>query len=356
MPVKLRFSSASVSRLVLAKVGNPQRDEPLETSKEAFAVSDEDREVLTPLFLKPFKNLAAHRFAHHTSLDQHEVNNCAKAIFDSPTLKLHPRSVELARRLYAKSTHPNIKSGDLCIALIEEIEVEDRLVNGICILKSESVVPFLSISAEDGDLRLSTTHGINPEKIDKGCLILDHWPEKGYVVYTFDRSGAESRFWVREFLGVQVIPDSAFLTQTYADLAVSYMEKERPLDTPPEENCASAREALAFFDEREHFDLEEFQEKVLKTPEAVEKFAEHRARVEEEQGLTLETSFEIEPKQVKKAKKRVAAVIKLDSGVEVHVKPGYETEYEPVIERGFDEKRGLNYVKVFYNEVLMNQK
>lgn len=355
MPVKLRFSSASVTRLVLAKVGNPQRDEPLETSRESFPVNDEDREVLTPLFLKPFRNLVAHRFAHHSALDQHEVNNCAKAIFDSPTLKLHPKSVELAKRLYAKSTHPNIKSGDLCIALVEEVEVEDKFVNGICILKSESVVPFLSISEEDGDLRLSTAHGINPEKIDKGCLILDHWAQKGYLVYTFDRSGGESRFWVREFLGVQPIPDSAFLTQTYADLAVSYMEKERPLDTPPEENCASAREALAFFDEREHFDLQEFEEKVLRTPEAVEKFAEHRARVEEEQGLELETSFEIEPKQVKKAKKRVGAVIKLDTGVEVHVKPGYDSEHEPVLERGFDEKRGLNYIKVFYNEVYMNK-
>jgi hypothetical protein len=356
MSVKLRFSSASVTRVVLAKVGNPQRDEPLETSREAYSVTDEDKEVLTPLFLKPFKNLAAHRFAHHSSLDQHEVNHCAKAIFDSPTLKLHPRSVELARRLYAKSTHPNIKAGDLCIALIEDIEVEDKLVNAICILKSESVVPFLSISAEDGDLRLATTHGINPEKIDKGCLILDHSAQTGYLVYTFDRSGGESRFWVREFLGVQVIPDSAYLTQTYADLAVSYMEKERPLDTPPEANCADVREAIAFFDEREHFDLQEFEQKILKTPEAVEKFAEHRARVEEEQGLALETSFEIEPKQVKKAKKRVAAVIKLDTGVEVHVKPGYETDFEPVIERGFDDDRGLNYIKVFYNEVFMNNK
>lgn len=351
MSVKIRYNSASVTRLVLAKVGNPQRDEPLETSKEAFTVNEEDREVLTPLFLKPFKNLVAHRFAHHTSLDQHEVNNCSKAIFDAPTMQLLPKGIELAKRLYTKSTHPNIKAGDLCIALVEEVEVDDKLVNGICILKSETVVPFISISEENGDLHLSTEHGINPEKIDKGCLILDHWPQKGYLVYTFDRGGNESRFWVREFLGLQAIPDSAFLTQTYADLAVSYMEKERRLDTPPEENCATAREALAFFDDREHFDLQEFEEKVLKSPEAVEKFAEHRAQVEEEQGLTLETSFEIEPKQVKKAKKRVGAVMKLDTGVEIHVKPSYATDFEPVLERGFDEERGLNYIKVFYNEV-----
>jgi len=351
MSVKIRFNSAAATGIVLAKVGNPQRDEPLQTSREVFKVSEEDRGALMALFLKPFKNLLAHRFHHHSSLDQHEINNCAKAIFASPNGLLE-KGCDIAKRLYSKSNHPNIKSGDLCIALIDDIEVNNEMVQGLCILKSESVVPFLSISTEDGDLRLSTEQGINPEKIDKGCLILDFWSKKGFYVLTFDRSGAESRFWVKEFLGLQAVPDSAFLTNTYADMAVSFVEKSQPADddTPPWDVCTAAQDAIAFFDEREHFDLQEFEEKVLKTPDAVARFAEHRSRVEEEQGQPLESSFEISAKDLKKAKKRIGAVLKLDTGVEIHVKSTFATAN--VIERGFDDDKGMKFIKVYYNEDL----
>jgi transcriptional regulator len=41
-------------------------------------------------------------------------------------------------------------------------------------------------------------------------------------------------------------------------------------------------------------------------------------------------------KQVNKAKKRLNSVLKLDTGVEIHIKAGDE---EPVLERGFDPRR-----------------
>ncbi|MDB6139432.1 MAG: hypothetical protein JWO94_2504 [Verrucomicrobiaceae bacterium] len=353
MSVKIQFTSAVATGIVLAKVGNPQRDEPLQTSREVFKIDDEDKEALTALFLKPFKNLAAHRFFHHSSLDQHEMNNCAAAIFSSPNGLLE-KGCDIAKRLYSKSNHPNIKSGDLCVALIDDIEVNNEMVQGLCILKSETIVPFLSISTQDGDLHLSTEQGINPEKIDKGCLILNFWSKKGYYVLTFDRSGAESRFWMREFLGLQAIPDSAFLTNTYADMAVKFVEQSQPEsdDAPPWDTCAAAQTAISFFDEREHFDLEEFEEKVLKTPDAVSRFAEHRSRVEEEQGQPLESSFEISPKDLKKVKKRIGAVMKLDTGVEVHVKSTFASSN--VIERGYDDGKGMKFVKVYYHQDLAN--
>ncbi len=178
MPIKLRFNSVAASGLVLAKVGHPQRDEPLQTSKEVFKIEEDDQMTLASIFVKPFKNLTAHRFSHHSSLDQHEMNTYAAAIFESEDGLLE-KGCDIAKRLYSKSNHPNIKSGDLCISLIRDIEVDGEFIQGLCILKSESVVPFLSISTRDGDLELHTEQGINPEKIDKGCLILNRLAEKG---------------------------------------------------------------------------------------------------------------------------------------------------------------------------------
>lgn len=357
MSAKIRFTSAAATRLVLAKVGHPQRNEPLQTSKQVLAVAEDDQETLTALFLKPFKNLSGYRFSHHASLEQHEMNACAKAIFESND-NLLEKGCEIAKRLYAKSSHPNIKSGDLCIAWVDDIQINDETVRGICILKSESVVPFLSISDRDGDLRLRTEQGINPEKIDKGCLILDHHASKGYYVLTFDRSGTDSRFWVRDFLGVVPITDSPFLTNKYADMAVAFVKQEEKEklenasddSSPPWETGHAAREALAYFEGKEKFSLQEFEEQVLRTPEAVSKFKQHRAKMEEEQGQSFEDEFDISKKHLGKAKRRTAMVMKLDSGVEIHIKPATATAPEPVMERGFDDQKGMKFIKVFFHK------
>ena len=123
--LKLTFDGARIAGLVLAKVGNPSRDEPLVTSKQVLKVEDEDQAMLTSIFLRPFKSLGmqGHRFHHHTSLEKHELNECAAAVLKEETALLE-RGCEIAKRLYSKSSHPNIKSGDLCISLIDGIEIE----------------------------------------------------------------------------------------------------------------------------------------------------------------------------------------------------------------------------------------
>jgi len=359
MSAKIRFTSATATGLVLAKVGHPQRDEPLQTSKEVFKIEEADQETLSAIFLKPFKNLTAHRFSHHSSLDQHEMNAYSAAIFASDDGLLE-KGCDIAKRLYAKSNHPNIKSGDLCISLIKNIDIDGELTQGLCILKSESVVPFLSISTRDGDLELHTEQGINPEKIDKGCLILNHLATKGYYVLTFDRTGSDSRFWVRDFLGVVPITDSPFLTNKYANMAVAFLEKEKKEapkkaaddDTPPWDASSSARDAITYFEEKENFSLQEFEEQVLKSPEAKAKFAEHRNMVEQEQGHKLDDSFEISKKDVTKAKNKIKTTMKLDTGIEIRLKPAVANEPDKFLEHGFDDARNMKFIKVFYREDL----
>ena len=338
---------------MLAKVGHPQRDEPLQTSKEVFKIEEKDQEPLAAIFLKPFKNLTAHRFSHHSSLDQHEMNACAAAIFAADDGLLE-KGCDIAKRLYAKSNHPNIKSGDLCISLVRDIDINGELTRGLCILKSESVVPFLSISTRDGDLELHTEQGINPEKIDKGCLILDHLANKGYYVLTFDRTGSDSRFWVRDFLGVVPVTDSPFLTNKYAGMAVAFIEKEKkgkPAadDTPPWDNSNAA---ITYFEEKENFSLREFEDEVLKTPDAKARFAEHRSKIEEEQGHKLDDSFEISKKDVSKARKKIRTSMKLDTGVEIRLKPALADKPDGVLEHGFDEARKMKFIKIYFNEDL----
>jgi hypothetical protein len=113
MSVKVRYTSALVTGVVLAKVGNPQREEPLQTSKEIFRVDENDRVPLTTLLLRPFKNLIAHRFSHHSSLSKHEMNQCAKAIFGSGE-RLLDKGWDIATPPLHEVHAPRISSRAIC--------------------------------------------------------------------------------------------------------------------------------------------------------------------------------------------------------------------------------------------------
>lgn len=344
------FEKAKILGLVLAKVGNPARDEALQTSQHVFRVSDDDQELLMRMFTKPFRNLTGHRFHHHSALERHEMNACCQSIF-SDEASLLEKGCEMAQRLYSKSGHPNINSGDLCVALLDGIEADGEVMRGVCILKSESVTPFLSIMARDGDLELSTEKGINPEKIDKGCLVLDHFESKGYYVMTFDRAGSESRFWVRDFLGVVPISDPNLLSQKVAEMAVTAVRDSTGAgeDAPPWESNRAAGEALAYLNDKKTFSMAEFEEQALRTPEARARFAAEKRRVEEDEGVEFGDGFNISKSAVTKARRLSAAVMKLDSGVDLRVHPKALEADEPVIEHGYDEAREMKFVKVWYH-------
>jgi hypothetical protein len=134
---------------------------------------------------------------------------------------------------------------------------------------------------------------------------------------------------------------------------VNFLEKQAPHlndDSMPWETNNHAKEALAYFEKQDKFDLQDFEEKVLKTPEAVAKFAEHRSLIEAEQGAPLERNFGISKKDVSKAQKRITSVMKLDTGVEIHLKPSFSGKENPVMERGFDEAKKMKFIKVYFNK------
>ncbi|MCP5535774.1 MAG: nucleoid-associated protein [Akkermansiaceae bacterium] len=349
MSITLNFRRAKLAALSLAKIGNPLRSEPLRTSKELCRFSDEDTAILTPSFLKPFKNLELKSFAHHSSLDLNEVYRYATAIFSDPETLLG-QGRKIARHLYNTSKHPNIKSGDLCIALVNDLLVDGEPLQAVSIIKSESRVPFLEIADSDGNLQLITHQGISPDKIDKGCLVVNAQKEDGYLVYTFDKSSAGTHFWVRDFLGVKFCRNNDYMTRRYADMAVSFAKEGLPEEMEAEKKCRVANRAMEYFEERDEFDLKHFREEALKEPDLIEKFNEFQANQDEEDGGQLDETFTIAKKVARKVGQRFRSTIKLDSGVNISFAPAFKEADESVFERGFDEQKQMKFVKIYYQE------
>ncbi|MEM9280955.1 MAG: nucleoid-associated protein [Verrucomicrobiota bacterium] len=331
----------------LAKVGNPMRNEPLRTSQSLCRFQDDEAELLTHCFLKCFKSLELHQLFHHTALEKNELFEYASAIFDDND-QLLEAGANVARHLHAKSNHPNIKSGDLCVALINDVVVSGESVQAISIVKSESKVPFLQISERGGDLILTTEQGIYPEKIDKGCLILNHGKADGYSVYLFDKGGGSTQFWIRGFVGAQPVTNDDYLTKRYAELCVSFAEGGLD-DAIQEDRMAVASRAIGYLNDTEEFDLEEFEMTALGEPDRIEKFKAYKENYEEEHGQPLQEKFSVSKKEAEKAGNRLKSKMKLDVGVTMQFSSGFIHEAHRFMERGFDEEKRMEYVKVYFN-------
>ena len=349
MALSVNFKDARLSGMALAKVGNPLKEEPLHTSKTLCHFQQPDAELLTHCFLKSFRSLELHRLQHHSDVASNELYGYASTVFDSNETLL-ANSALIARHLHAKSNHPNIKSGDLCVALIDDIKVAGQTVQGISIVKSESKVPFLQISMTDGDLRLTTQQGIYPDKIDKGCLILNHDRADGYVVYLFDRGGGNTHFWNRDFVGAAPVKNDDYLTKRYSELCVAFAEQGLPNEIREEERLEVANKAISYLSEADNFDLGEFQDVALQDPQMIEQFSNFKSAYEEEKGQEFEDHFTVSKPEAKKAKKKLKGRIKLDTGVDVRFSSAFIDQADRFLERGFDEDKHMNYVKVYFHQ------
>jgi hypothetical protein len=351
MALSIVFKEAKLGAMALAKVGNPLREEPLQTSKTLCRFGDEDAELLTHCFLKSFRSLELHQLHHHTDVGNNELYGYAKAVFEGNDSLLEQGAM-IARHLHAQSNHPNIKAGDLCVALIDDVIVAGQKVQALSIIKSESKVPFLQISERDGDLQLTTQQGIYPDKIDKGCLIVNHDGEEGYVVYLFDKSGGNTHFWNRDFVGAIPVKDDDYLTRRYSELCVSFAEKGLPEETLQEERMQVANRAVSYLEKAEDFDLNEFQSVALEEPDLVERFSAYKADYEDATGQELEERFSVSPKVAKMARNRLKSRMKLDTGVEMRFSSGFVREGERFLERGYDKEKQMKFVKVYYHNEL----
>lgn len=119
-----------------------------------------------------------------------------------------------------------------------------------------------------------------------------------------------------------------------------------------EERMDVASRTIDYLSETDDFDIDDFQAKALEKPERIEQFAAFKADYEEETGSELEDKFTVSKPEAKKAKKRLKSRLKLDVGVELRFSSGFIAQSDQFLERGHDEERDMDFVKVwFYKEV-----
>lgn len=109
-----------------------------------------------------------------------------------------------------------------------------------------------------------------------------------------------------------------------------------------------ASRAMNYLKETEEFDLGDFQTAALEKPERIAQFEAFKVDYEEENGQPLQEKFSVSKKEAEKAGNRLKSRMKLDVGVELKFSSGFVHKAASFMERGHDDERRMEFVKIFY--------
>lgn len=199
----MEIGEAKVKSVILHKIGNRLREEPLVLAEECISITEDIANILLYGYLRGIvRSNNLFTLFHETDATLNELSHHISN-FESEKINFIELSKRFATHLYSSTHHPNIASGDLFIILFEKIKIKDEYRSGIGIYKVESQQQYLSAHSENGTQKLEVLQGINPELIDKGALII----EGSNQVYAVDRLSNRTKYWIEDFLQAKQIPN-----------------------------------------------------------------------------------------------------------------------------------------------------
>ncbi|GLR17642.1 nucleoid-associated protein [Portibacter lacus] len=345
----INHTQAHIEELWIHYIGNASQEEGIQYCNQSIAVQTQEiDELLRQYFFENFKEPEFFAFDFYDgNIDLNPVYNHAKQIFMEPET-LGDQSVSIVKYLYENSKHPNIKAGDVMIAYVKEILIDDELVDGICIFKSENKQAFLNIQKVGQKYEVNQNEGINPGKIDKACIIFNSEEKDGYKICALDHSNKskEAQFWKEKFLNIKQRSDDYHHTKNYIQATKAFVtERMRPLyEIDKTQEAEIMNHSLDFLKNEEQLDQASFDERVFKSPDVINEFQLFKLDYQQENGVELADQFAVNPAAVKNQSKVFKSILKLDKNFHVYVHGNRD-----LIEKGTDAD-GRKYYKLFYEE------
>ena len=307
-----------------------------------IGMEDLDSATLKDFFIKPFSNVKTEfSFSHPVDLSYNVVyQTVLKIIEDADFVKC---SQDIFRHLQSVSTSPAIKDGDLFIARISDVLIDDSFCDGLGIFKIERKNDFIETYLDkDGNMRFAVKNGFSANRIDKACLIvLTKSMPKCMIIDT----SRDTRFWRQDFLGLIPMPNAYSKSKAVIDVFQSFVTDElsRCTNLTKNEQVNMLNKWTENAKSSDKIDISRMADDVLLDDETKNQFWAYCKAYEEREGIRLSGTFEADRKAISIPKK--IRTIKLDDTAEINLmKTG------SFIERGFDEGRGLNYYKLYFSK------
>jgi hypothetical protein len=342
------YNTARLRQIILHFVGSKNNLDQLHLADEPLHLNPETIETLQESLLAKFKGLAeSYSFHHASSLQYNEVYNYCREIFSNPDA-FADLSVKMARHLYESSTHPRVKGGEFYVTLFDGLPIESRMHKAIGLFKTENKSLFLETAHGPDGFSLHMKEGVEPGKIDKGCLIVNRNEGDGYDVLLFDNQnrGEEALYWKETFLGLTPQKNEFHHTAHFLTLTKQFITEQ--LDGEEgitrTDQVELLNKSLTYFREKDAFDIDEFQTEVFGNEGMIDSFRDFGSRYVQSHDYDIASSFDISPDAVKKQARVYKSVLKLDKNFHIYIHGRTD-----LIERGTDSD-GRKFYKIYYQD------
>ncbi|WP_026451633.1 nucleoid-associated protein [Aequorivita capsosiphonis] len=347
----INLFSTHIASLSIHRVGNKSRNEAIFLSGAPYKMDDEITPLLKEFFLKPFREKEENyfKFTHEADLEFHELNNIATRVFNNPE-NIHEESRKIATYLYNQSEHPHIKSGEVYIAYLENVQLDNVKMDALGIFKSEVKQDFLQFSEEGNQLDAMLQHGVSLNKLDKGCLIFNTEKEEGYKILSVDSNRYDTRYWLESFLGVDALADDNFRTKKYLKFCQDFAKDVVLPAEDKKQEVMFMNRAVNHFAKNDTFEETAFMNDVIDNPDLLPEFRHYKTEKAPKYSIEDLTTFPIANTAVTAARKKIKNVINLDTNIQIKLDFINPESAEKFVEKGWDEEKQMYYYLVYFNK------
>lgn len=334
----------SIANCIVHVVGNKAADDGLFLSQDPITLDKQTGIILEKYLLSPITNDGYYGFWHETDLELNEVYSYVRKIF-SDQAAFAEMSRNIAKYLYACSTHPKVKSGELCIVHFNNIIVDAVTCDAIGIFKSENKDTFLRVIREGGKTTLIGDSGINVNKLDKGAVIFNTESDSGYWVAVVDKTNkaSEAKYWTEEFLKVRQRKNNYNQTENLIAVTREFVAKMAPSEFKSERAAIINRSNDAI--KADKVNVSDYAQKVFESHALADQFEEYARKKSVDQNLQMDDEFQPSQQAISKKRTTSLTTIKLDQNFDIHIRGG-----EDFLEKGYDEEKGMKYYKLYFKE------
>jgi len=340
------FTIGKIDKLIIHFIGNKNNGDGVRLSDE-LTHFETIEEQIKGLINNNFKTEELYHFFFLPNLELNPMYQFIKGIFGNKDTFVE-QSKNAGRYLYDKSTHPQIKSGELCIMLFSDCQINGKVVNCIGLFKSENKDTILKIDTVKNGYDLTEVVGIGTRKLDKGCLIFNTENENGYLISIVDNTNknSEAQYWKDDFLNVQPIKNEYHQTNQFLGIAKQFVTKQlsEDFEVSKTDKIDFLNRSVDYFKTHDTFDKQEFEKEVFGDNNVIKSFQQFDQTYRQEKEVELPDNFEISAQAVKKQARVFKSVLKLDKNFHIYIHGNRE-----MIEQGIDEN-GRKYYKIYYEE------
>jgi len=347
----MNFSKSKIKHLIIHEIGNKLRDEKVFLSTTLQKLDENLENILLNYFLKSFLTQKDfYHLNHNSDLNLNEIYSYSKSIFSKNNeIAFIKTSQNIAKHLYEYSLHPKIARGELIIVQISNISYNNNLIDLIGIFKSENKDSFLKVIKDEKAIKVKDDIGINVSKLEKGCLVLNTDEVNGYLVLNIDNNNQITDYWTNKFLNLKPIDNDIHKTKEIITLCKNFSNDVLSSQYDTDTKFTFNNNYINYFEDNELYDIDGFTDSLFKDDKIKEDFFEYYKLNEESFDFDVYDKFELSQSDIKREKKKIKNIIKLDTKLELKVLLDRDNGTKN-IEKGFDEDKGMYFYKIYFNE------